>query len=86
MGCHNQLDDGCLQGEIPRRCFTLAANLLVAGHSDRILHERFAMKLDSIRRAVRAKGLTPASVVPEASAGEWKIGRASCRERVSSVV
>ncbi|MEP7226601.1 MAG: hypothetical protein ABI785_04510, partial [Gemmatimonadales bacterium] len=27
------------------------------------------MNLDSIRRAVRAKGLTPASVVPEASAG-----------------
>ena len=27
------------------------------------------MNLDSIRRAVRAKGLAPASVVPEASAG-----------------
>jgi len=27
------------------------------------------MNLDSIRRAVRARGLTPASVVPEASGG-----------------
>ena len=66
---HNQLAAIYLQEEIRRACSTPAKNLPVAGQSDRILHEEYAMNLDSIRRAVRAKGLTPASVVPEASAG-----------------